>query len=500
MLRLNTRRKQLSRIIKTINKSANLQACVLLSSIILLAWSYAAYGQSNIPNPDITTSELKVGLDTLWVMLASVLIIFMNAGFAMLETGFCRRKNAVNMLSKNLIVFAVSTIAFWFIGFGLMFGDGNAIIGLQGFLLGGADNSPATGELYEGVYSSLNWAGVPLASKFLFQVAFAGTAATIISGAVAERIKFIDFLLFSFLLVGLGYPIVGHWVWGGGWLQKMGFMDFAGSTVVHSVGGWCALTGAIILGPRLGKYLEDDSILPLPGHNLSLATLGCFILWIGWFGFNPGSTMEVSDKIAQIAVVTNLSAASGAITATISSWILASKPDLSLSINGILSGLVAVTASCAFISYSSAILIGSIAGILVVLSVYFLDTIKIDDPVGAISVHLLNGIWGTLAVGLFSDPDIAKKEDFAGGLFVTGNFTQLGIQILGIFTIGIIMLILSIAFWYLLKNIFGLRVSQEEELLGLDIGEHGMEAYNGFLEIDQEELFESEEAEEAEIY
>ena len=481
MRRLKPKRKKLS---------SSWQACILLSSIITLAWCYAAWAQQDYTSADPLTLELKVGLDTLWVVLASVLVIFMNAGFAMLETGFCRRKNAVNMLSKNLIVFAVATIAFWTVGFGLMFAEGNDFIGLQGFLLKGADNSPVTGDLYQGVYSSLSWAGIPLAAKFLFQVAFAGTAATIISGAVAERIKFIDFLLFSFLLVAIGYPMVGHWIWGGGWLQKMGFQDFAGSTVVHSVGGWCALTGAIILGPRLGKYQQNGSIMPLPGHNLSLATLGCFILWIGWFGFNPGSTMAVSDKIAYIAVVTNLSAAAGAITATICSWFLAGKPDLSLTINGILSGLVAITAACAFVSYSAAFLIGSLAGILVVLSVYFLDMIKIDDPVGAVSVHLVNGIWGTLAVGLFANPVIAGIDDFPGGLFVSGDTSQVITQLLGILSVGSITLVLSIIFWYILKWTFGLRVSRDEEFLGLDISEHGMEAYSGFLEVESEGLSE----------
>lgn len=491
MLKINTRRKQLQRIIKQIQLSPNWQGCVLLSAILLLSCTYAVSAQETPIDVAEMTKELKVGLDTLWVVVASILVIFMNAGFAMLETGFCRRKNAVNMLSKNLIVFAVSTIAFWAIGFGLMFGDGNNFVGLQGFFLGGLDNSPLTGDSYQGVYSALNWAGVPLAAKFLFQVAFAGTAATIISGAVAERIKFIDFLLFSFFLVGIAYPIVGHWIWGGGWLKQIGFQDFAGATVVHSVGGWCALTGAVILGSRLGKYQESGGILPLPGHNLSLSTLGCFILWIGWFGFNPGSTMAVNEKIAYIAVVTNLSAASGAITGTISSWILAGKPDLSLSINGILSGLVAITASCAMVSYSSAIIIGSLAGILVVFSVYFLDTIKIDDPVGAVSVHLVNGIWGTIAVGLFADRKISGDEKVAG-LFTNGNISLILTQLLGIVSVGLIMLALSASFWYLLKVTLGLRVSAEEEYLGLDIGEHGMEAYSGFVDVETDAFYESE--------
>ncbi|WP_342596906.1 ammonium transporter [Cyanobacterium aponinum UTEX 3222] len=485
MLITRTQKRKIQLIINKIQKSSSWQGCVLLSVILLLCSSYAVYAQDSSTSLEIITGELKVGLDTLWVVIASILVIAMNAGFAMLETGFCRSKNAVNLLSKNLIVFAVSTLAFWAIGFGLMFADGNSFIGTQGFFLQGADNSPATGEAYEGVYNALSWAGVPLSAKFLFQVAFAGTAATIVSGAVAERVKFIDFLFFSFFLVAIAYPIIGHWTWGGGWLADAGFQDFAGSTVVHSVGGWCALTGAIILGPRLGKYLSDGGIVPLPGHNLSLATLGCFILWIGWFGFNPGSTMAVGEDIAYIAVVTNLAAASGALTGTISSWVLAGKPDLSLSINGILSGLVAITAGCSMVSYSSAVTIGALAGILVVFSVYMLDKLKIDDPVGAVSVHLVNGIWGTIAVGLFADENITGDESIAG-FFSNGTFALLGSQILGVVSVGVTMIIFSTMFWVVLRSIFGLRVSQEEEYLGLDIGEHGMEAYTGFFDFEGE--------------
>ncbi|MGK7872743.1 MAG: ammonium transporter [Xenococcaceae cyanobacterium] len=463
--------------------SPSWQACIPLAAIILLVWSYTAVAQ-NASSENIKLSELKVGLDTLWVVITAVLVIFMNAGFAMLETGFCRRKNAVNVLSKNLIVFGISTVAFWAIGFALMFGDGTSLFGTSGFFLSGLDNSPATGDAYRGVYSSLNWTGVPLAAKFLFQVAFAGTAATIVSGSVAERIKFIDFLLFSFLLVGISYPIVGHWVWGGGWLAEFGFKDFAGSTVVHSVGGWCALTGAIILGPRIGKYRANGTTIPLPAHNLSIATLGCLILWIGWFGFNSGSTMEVNPSIAHIAVTTNLSAATAGIMAIITCWLFSGNPDLSITINGILSGLVAITAPCAFVDYFGAAIIGSIAGILVVFSVYFLDSIKIDDPVGAISVHLVNGIWGTLAVGFFANPKIYVNVDgdLLPGLFINGDLSQIGTQMLGIFSVGGMTVMFSFIFWQLLQAILGLRVSPEEELQGLDLGEHGMEAYSGFGE------------------
>ncbi|MGB5974381.1 MAG: ammonium transporter, partial [Nodosilinea sp.] len=321
---------------------------------------------------DISTADLKVALDTVWVLVTGFLVFFMNAGFCMLETGFCRRKNAVNLLAKNLIVFGLSSIAFWVVGFGFMFGDGNSLFGFSGFMLQGADNSPATGNAYQGTFSALSWAGVPLNAKFFFQLAFAGTAATIVSGAVAERIKFLAFFIFSLLLVGLSYPITGHWVWGGGILANLGFYDFAGSTVVHSVGGWAALIGAILLGPRWGRFQPRP--MAMPGHNLSISALGCLILWLGWFGFNPGSTMAADPfAISHIVVTTNTAAALGGLAATVTSWIYLSKPDLSMIINGVLAGLVAVTASCAYINLGSAALIGLVAGVIVVFSVTLLD-------------------------------------------------------------------------------------------------------------------------------
>ncbi len=431
---------------------------------------------------------LKVALDTVWVLLCAFLVIFMNAGFAMVEAGFCRQKNAVNILSKNLIVFGVSTISFWIFGFALMFGDGNSFVGLDGFFLAGADNSPATGDAYKGIFSSLDWTGVPLAAKFLFQAAFAGTAATIVSGAVAERIKFIDFLLFSFILVGLIYAIGGHWVWGGGFLADLGFWDFAGSTVVHSVGGWAAMMGAAFLGPRIGKY-TDSGINAIPGHNLGFATLGCLILWLGWFGFNPGSTMAADPgAIGHIALTTNLAASAGAVAATVTAWVLFGKPDLSMIINGILAGLVGITAGCAFVSQVSAVIIGLIAGVIVVFSVSFFDRIKIDDPVGAVSVHLVCGMWGTLAVGLFAAGPTGelygKDAGPAAGLLLGGGIEQLWAQFLGVIIVGGWVVVASSVAWLVLKAIFGLRVTPEEELKGLDIGEHAMEAYPGFLKED----------------
>ncbi len=466
------------------------QACIPLAILIVGATALSASAQTT-PDLEQVTADLNVGLDTMWVMVAAMLVFFMNAGFCMLETGFCRQKNAVNVLAKNLIVFAMSTIAFWFLGFGLMFGNGNGFIGGEGlFFLSGPDASPATGDAYQGAYSSLSWAGVPLLVKFFFQLAFAGTAATIVSGAVAERIKFVDFLVFSLLLVGIAYPLTGHWIWGGGWLAKAGFWDFAGSTVVHSVGGWAALMGAAFLGPRIGKYNSDGSVNAIPGHNLSIATLGCLILWLGWFGFNPGSTMSVGWLIGHIAMTTNIAAAFGGAAATIVAWVVLGKPDLSMVINGILAGLVAVTASCAFIPIWAAALIGAIGGVLVVFSVLFFDRIQIDDPVGATSVHLVNGVWGTLAVGLFAvgpGVQVGQAELYseglgpAAGLLMGGGIGQLWTQFLGVISVGGITVLLSTIFWVALKATLGIRVSAEEELVGLDISEHGMEAYSGFL-------------------
>jgi Amt family ammonium transporter len=422
--------------------------------------------------------ETKVVLDTVWVLVTAFLVFFMNAGFALLETGLCQAKNAVNILAKNFIVFAVSSIAFWIVGFGLMFGDGTSLLGLAGWFLTGADNSPATGSAYSGVFSALSWTGVPLAAKFFFQLVFAGTAATIVSGAVAERIKFFSFVVFSFLLVAVVYPIVGHWAWGGGWLAGLGFVDFAGSTVVHSVGGWAALLGAVILGPRVGKYASDGTIKPIPGHNMSLATLGTLILWLGWFGFNPGSTMAADPlAISNIALKTNMAAAAGCLTAALLSYLVLRKPDLSMILNGTLAGLVAITAGCNVVSVFGSVVIGTIGGILVVYAVLFIDRVRIDDPVGALSVHLVNGIFGTAAVGLF---------DVTNGFFYGGGSRLLGIQLLGILAVGAFVAAASGLAWLALKATIGVRVAVDEERAGLDVGEHGMEAYPGFVQISPE--------------
>ncbi|HAX98140.1 MAG TPA: ammonia permease [Candidatus Atribacteria bacterium] len=426
--------------------------------------------------------DYKVMLDTIWVMVASMLVFFMNLGFAMVESGFNRSKNTVNILSKNFIVFAVSTLGYLILGWGLMFGDGNAFVGLKGwFFLNGLDNSPAVGQSYLGVYSALSWASVPLLAKFFFQLVFCGTAATIVSGAVAERIKYLSFILFSFIMTIFIYPVTGHWIWGAGWLQKLGMLDFAGSTVVHSVGGWAAMAGIMVLGPRFGKYGNNGKITPIPGHNLSIATMGTFVLWFGWFGFNPGSTMAADfNAISHIAVTTNTAAATATLSATIASWVILGKPDLGMTLNGCLAGLVAITAGCAYVSISSSLIIGLISGLLVVLSVIGFDRLKLDDPVGALSVHLLNGIFGTLAVGLFAQDKIGGISS-PNGLFYGGGVKLFLAQLAGVLAVGAYVFIISYVIWLVLKITLGIRVSLQEEIQGLDIGEHGNYAYPEFL-------------------
>lgn len=436
-----------------------------------------------------TVGDLKVAADTLWVMIAAMLVFFMNLGFACVESGFCRQKNCVNILSKNFIVFAVTTIGFWLLGWGLMFGgdDGHGMIGTKGlWMVGGEDNSPKMGAEYSGVYGAINWTGVPLLVKFFFQLVFAGTAATIVSGAVAERIKYHAFILFSAIMAVAIYPVVGHWIWGGGWLQQKGFLDFAGSTQVHSIGGWAALAAVMILGPRIGKYGPGGKINAIPGHNLTVATIGCFVLWFGWFGFNPGSTMAADPgAIGEIAVTTNLAAAAATLSATITAWMMLGKPDLGMTLNGCLAGLVAITAGCAFFTPLVSVLIGLVAGVLVVLGVLFFDRIKIDDPVGATSVHLLNGVFGTICVGLFATPDrITRAGNPAAkaGLFYAGSdgAQQLITQLIGIAACAGYVMVVSLVAWMILKATVGIRVSPEEEFEGLDHGEHGNEAYHGF--------------------
>ena len=432
--------------------------------------------------------DITMIIDTLWVFLAAILVFFMNLGFASLEAGMARSKNTVNILSKNFIVFAVSSLGYMLLGWGLMFGGDNPFIGTEHlFILGNTDLS---------FYDETLTANVPFWGKFFFQLVFCGTAATIVSGAVAERIKYISFIIFSFVLTLVIYPIVGHWVWGGGWLADLGFMDFAGDTVVHSLGGWSALAGAIILGPRIGKYGKDGKPKAIPGHNMSLAVIGLFVLWLGWFGFNPGSTMSFQNPsdVMHILVTTNTSAIAAVVTSTITSWIFVGKPDLGMTINGCLAGLVAITGGCSYISISDSLIIGAIAGVIVVFAVVFFDRIKVDDPVGATSVHLCCGVFGTICIGLFAKEGVTTLS-LRNGLFYGGGFGLLGTQLLGILAVGAFSFVTSALLWLALKKTIGIRVTAEEEIAGLDIGEHGNRAYPDFVSTVESIDYASEEVE-----
>jgi Amt family ammonium transporter len=409
-----------------------------------------------------TIESLTAATDMIWLVLTGSLVFFMQAGFAMVETGLTRAKNTTNILMKNLMDFCFGSIAFWMIGWGLMYGSDK--LGLIGF-----------SEFFKGPMGDPKFY-----RDWFFQVVFAATSATIVSGAMAERTQFKSYLIYTVFISAIIYPVSGHWTWGGGWLSQLGFHDFAGSTVVHSVGGWAAFMGAIALGPRTGKYVKVNgkvTVKAFPGHNIPLAMLGVFILWFGWYGFNPGSTLSgVSTDIARVAVTTTLAASAGAVGALIFSWLWFKKPDASMTMNGALAGLVAITAPCAVVSPGASIVIGIIAGVLVVLSVEFIDKVlHIDDPVGAVSVHMVNGVFGTLAVGIWGNMD-----GVAVGLLHGGGFHQLGVQALGVVTVGGWAAIMSWILFKLIKVTVGLRVSIKEEMMGLDLAEHKSEAYSGF--------------------
>jgi ammonium transporter, Amt family len=400
---------------------------------------------------------LQSNLNYVWTLIAACLVFFMQAGFAMVESGFTRAKSAVNIMMKNLMDFSMGSIAFWAIGFGIMFGPSSTgWFGTDGFFLSG----------WEGPDGD-QW----VLAFWMFQCVFAATAATIVSGAVAERTKFTGYLIYSIVVCAFIYPVFGSWAWGSllngsGWLEGMGFIDFAGSTVVHSIGGWAALAGAIVLGPRIGKYGKKGEVRAIPGHNIPMAAIGVFILWLGWFGFNPGSTTTGDSSIAMIFVTTNLSAAAGAVFAMFTSWLMFKKPDIGMSLNGALAGLVGITAGCANVSPTSAAIIGAISGILVVFSVVTIDKMHIDDPVGAISVHGVCGAWGTLAAGLFN----------MGGTNVKIITTQLiGIGAAFVWAFGAAFILFKV-----IDMTIGLRISKEDEMMGVDITEHGAHAYNDF--------------------
>lgn len=405
-----------------------------------------------------TLNEMTTSINSLWVLIAASLVMFMQAGFALVEVGFTRAKNGANILMKNLLDYAVGTLIFWFIGYSLMFGeDISGIIGKVTLFFG--DDSME---------------GLPPYTTLFFQTVFAATAATIVSGAMAERTRFIAYLIYSLVISLIIYPISGHWIWGGGWLSKLGFVDFAGSTVVHSVGGWASLVGAFMVGPRIGKYIKGKPVA-IPGHNLVLGTLGVFILWLGWFGFNPGSQLAAVGKdnaiaVAHIFMTTNIAAAAGAIASMVVSWFRYKKPSLSVTLNGALAGLVGVTAGCAAVSPVGAMFIGTICGIALVFALEFFEKVlKVDDPVGAISVHGVNGALGTLLVGVFST---------SSGLAYGFGFKQLGIQALGVFSTMAWVLVTSFILFKVIQLTVGLRESDRVQEEGLDIYEHGETIYN----------------------
>lgn len=457
---------------KTDRKHSLRKLCTATLMALFLGFAPTLYAQEATATADTAQniSELASGLNTVWMLLAAMLVFFMQPGFALVEAGFTRTKNTANILMKNFVDFMLGSLLYWFIGFGLMFGVG-------GFL-----GAPHFFDL-----SFYDSGALPAEGFLIFQTVFCATAATIVSGAMAERTKFSMYVVYSVLISVIIYPISGHWTWGGGWLMNgeagsfmmdmfgTTFHDFAGSTIVHSVGGWISLVGAAILGPRIGKYGKDGASKAIPGHSLTLAALGVFILWFGWFGFNPGSQLAaatVGDQIAisHVFLTTNLAACAGGFSALAISWIKYSKPSLSLTLNGILAGLVGVTAGCDCVSAFGAIAIGAICGTVMIFSVEFIDRVlKIDDPVGASSVHGVCGFLGTLLTGLFSTSE---------GVFYTGSFGFLGAQTFGAIVIGCWAAGMGFIIFTTLNKVHGLRVPERIEEEGLDIYEHGESAYN----------------------
>jgi Amt family ammonium transporter len=438
----------------------------VLSIILLGCVALPAFGlEGKIDGKEIPA--VNYALDTVWVILAAILVFFMQAGFALVESGFTRAKNAVNIMMKNMMDLSIGVISFWLLGFAIMFGNGNAFLGFSGFLVDAAKVD---------AYASLAWSSVPVMAAFIFQAVFAATAATIISGAVAERIKFSTYMMISAAVTIIIYPISGHWGWGGGWLSEFGFTDFAGSTIVHAVGGFAALAVVLILGPRKGKFAPDGNAIPIPGHNIPLATLGVLILWMGWYGFNPGSTMGAdAGAIGHIAVTTTLSAAAASLTAFFVTYSLYKKADVGMTLNGALAGLVGITAGCANVTGAGALLIGIISGVVVVFSVLALDKMKIDDPVGAISVHGVCGAVGIILLGfLHSESGLFYAEKSSDG------FSFLSVQALGVISIATWAFISTYIIVKVIDTLFNLRVTEEEEFQGLDYSEHGASAYADF--------------------
>jgi len=447
---------------------------LLTTTTVLLVLALPAFALAQGDGP--TVADLSLAMDTVWVIVAACLVLFMQAGFAMLEVGFSRMKNVGSVVAKILVNLAIAALLFWAVGFAFAFGTGNAIIGTQGWFLAVAPDQ------VNDIYGGLSWTQVPLSAKFLFQVAFCAVSLAVVWGTMLERTKFAVYVIFAVVFAGLIYPLVGHWIWGGGWLTELGMQDFAGSTVVHLSGAMAALAGTLLLGPRLGKYDDGGRPVTIPGHNMPLAVLGVLILWIGWWGFNPGSTMAAVPEIADIALTTNLAAAAGVLGAMGMSYAYRRNIDVGMGGNGAIAALVAITAPCAFVAPWASIVIGFIAGVVMYATLVFVDSIGVDDPLGAIAAHGMGGIWGTLSAGLFTTPELAAIG--RPGLFYGGGFYQLGVQALGILAAGSFVFLASLAVFAVLKATIGIRVKPDQELEGLDIHEHGVYGYPDLVATD----------------
>ena len=426
----------------------------------------------------MSKTDLLIAVNTVWVVVAAVLVMFMQAGFAFLEAGLTRMKNAAHIAGKNVLIFGLCSLVYWAIGFGIAFGKGNGILGLDGFF-------PSVNSLVQvGKAPFEFFTSIPGAAAYLFEVVFAGVSLAIVWGAMAERAKLWVYFAFGVAFTVI-YSVTSHWIWGGGWLFGLGMQDFAGSTVVHYQGALAALAGALLLGPRIGKFAGGKGN-PIPGHNIPYAVLGTIILWFGWFGFNPGSTLAVitGDKLGYfgyVALTTNLAAAAGAVSGALTAWIVLKKPDISMMLNGVLAALVAVTAASGFVAPWAAVVIGLVSGVIAVVGVLWVERIGIDDPIGAVAVHGMSGVWGTLATGLFAVPALAATlKTGTGGLVYTGSLHQVWIQLLGLLAVGTFTFSASFGCLWVLNRLWGIRVEPEVETSGLDVSEHGMWGYPEF--------------------
>lgn len=439
---------------------------MLLAMITLMAYPVSAFAADGPTNAD-----LQIGLDTAFTFLAFILVFFMQAGFAMLEAGSVRMKNAGHVAGKTVLTLAIASLCFWALGFGLGFGDGNGFFGTTGFWY--------DGDATKSVFGSLAASDVTLNVKFLFQMAFAAVSLAIVSGGMAERAKLSVYIIFGILFSIVIYPVVAHWVWGGGWLAELGMQDYAGSTVVHLTGATAAVVATILLKPRLGKFNKEGKAVIIPGHNQVFTVLGVIILWFGWFGFNPGSALSpMGGFFGHVALTTNLAAAAGGLAALIVSWLYFGKSDIPAMLNGVLAALVAITGACAFVEPWAAILIGFIAGAFTFMTSQWLERAGLDDPIYAFSVHGIAGMWGAISTGLFATPTLVGKVGIGkAGVFYGGGFHQLGVQILGVVGTFVFVAAMSFIILYVMKLAIGLRVTEEEELMGLDISEHGTYGY-----------------------